>query len=67
MTTKHGREQKARMERAVPWEKQALRAGRRGRIRGATYEQATGEEEPTYRGELGGSRRFTIFGRERRR
>ena len=64
--TKHGREMKARMRRARPWEENSLRAGRRGNIRGATYEQATGEEPPENKGEFGGGRR-NAFGRPRRR
>lgn len=64
--TKHGREMRARMRRAVPWEENSLRAGRKGQVRGATYEQATGEEPRPIR-EVSGSKAFTIFGRPRKR
>ena len=64
--TKHGREMRARMKRARPWEENSLRAGRRGRVRGATYEQATGEEPREIR-EVRGSEGYTIFGRPKRK
>ena len=74
--TPHGRAMRERMKRARPWEENALRAGR-GRtilgrkrsfipIKGATYEQATGEKPPNFRGEFGGVRR-TFLGRRRSR
>ena len=64
--TAHGDRMKARMRRARPWEENSLRAGRKGRIRGATYEQLTGEEPKEHKGEFGGGP-YTIFGRPKRR
>lgn len=32
---------------------QAMRVGRKGRIRGATYEQLTGEKPPRWKGHFG--------------
>lgn len=47
----------AKKGKGVPLRKQGLRVGWRGRIRGATYEQATGEEAPGPQREFGRRRR----------